>query len=170
MLKAVRRGGTDVALLLTRIVVGVLLILHGWRRWQVEGIDAQIAFLTATGTPAPMVLAWGATILEMVAGMFLVFGLATPPIGLLILVEQILIIVWTKWFRGPFGGIDQAGTFFQGWSENALLGCLALLLMFLGGGRLSMDQLFKRQRRAPADNDDLTYAAPDRDFDDADPV
>ncbi len=108
-----------------------------------------------------MVLAWGATILEMVAGMFLVFGLATPPpIGLLILVEQILIIVWTKWFRGPFGGIDQAGTFFQGWSENALLGCLALLLMFLGGGRLSMDQLFKRQRRAPADNDDLTYAAP----------
>lgn len=170
MLRAVRRGGTDLALLITRIVVGVLLILDGWRRWQVDGIDQQIAYLAATGTPAPVVFAWGATILEMVAGMFLVFGLATPLAALLILLEQILIIVWTSWFRGPFGGPDDAGTFFQGWSYHAVLGCVALLLLFLGGGRLAMDQLFKRSRRDTEDNDDLTYSAPDRDFDDADPV
>ena len=77
-LKVVR----DIALLVARIVAGVVLVAHGWQRWQIIGLDKQEALLEAAGLPAPYGLAVATVIFEIIGGTLLVFGLATPLIGL----------------------------------------------------------------------------------------
>ena len=47
-----------------------------------QGIQKQIDYLTQFGTPYPEVAAWGATIFELVGGLFLIVGVLTPIVGL----------------------------------------------------------------------------------------
>lgn len=129
----------DVALLVARVGLGALMILHGWRRWQSEGIAAQIEFLNQTSTPRPEVFAWGSVILEMLGGLFLVFGLLTPLVALAFLVEQILIIVYSKASKGAWVADG-------GWEYNVVIAFLCLLLAAFGAGRAGLDSLFKRVR------------------------
>lgn len=135
----------DIALLLARFGLGGIMIAHGWRRWQQLGIDQQVAYLQNFQTPYPEVAVWGAVILELVGGIFLVVGALTPLVALAYLVEQALIISYTNWHEGPW--IADGG-----WEYNVALGLLALLFLVFGGGRVSIDRLF---RRAPADEDDI---------------
>lgn len=138
-MKAFLRVAQDLALLIVRVAFGVLMILHGWRRWQGEGIARQIEFLNQTQTPQPELLAWGSVVLEMLGGLFLVFGLLTPLVAAVFLVQQILIIVYSKVSRGPW--IAEGG-----YEYNAMLACLALLLTAFGAGRAGLDNLFKRMK------------------------
>lgn len=129
----------DIALLIARVALGALMILHGWRRWQGEGIAAQIEFLNQTNTPSPQVFAWGSVILEMLGGLFLVFGLLTPLVALAFVVQQILIIVYSKASKGVW--VTDGG-----WEYNAVTACLALVLAAFGAGRAGLDGLFRRVR------------------------
>jgi putative oxidoreductase len=61
----------DIALLIARVGLGAILIAHGWRRWQEQGIQQQIDYVAQFGTPYPSVAAWGAVLLELVGGVFL---------------------------------------------------------------------------------------------------
>lgn len=134
----------DLALLISRICLGGVLILHGWNRWQIDGMARQTDYLARFNTPYPEVMAWGATVLELAGGLFLIFGLLTPLVALAVVVEQAMIIAWARWFAGPY--LSDGG-----WEYNAILGCLALLLTVFGAGRAAMDQLFKRPRDDEAD-------------------
>ncbi len=52
----------NLGLLIARVCLGVILLLHGWTRWQSpeQGVQRQIDYLTQFGTPYPAVAAWGA--------------------------------------------------------------------------------------------------------------
>lgn len=133
----------DLVLLITRIAFGALLVMRGWLRWTGDGgMKAQTDYLAQFGTPQPELFAWGATLLEMIGGLFLIFGLLTPVVALALVVEFVLVISYTKYFNGPLGpnGMEHAG----------VQACLAALLTVFGAGRASIDQLFKR----PKDTDD----------------
>lgn len=138
----------DLVLLLARLTLAAVALRHGWQRWQSEGIDAQVQAMAAQGVPAPEVFGWGITMLELVGGALLVFGVLTPLLGLLFAVQALLTLVWIEdpsgWWSGV-GGIEGV----------ALMGALALVVMVFGAGRASIDQLFRR----PADEteDDLRY-------------
>lgn len=130
----------DLALLIARIALGALLVFRGWRRWTSDGgMQAQVDYLRQFNTPIPDVLAWGGTLLEIIGGVFLIFGLLTPLVALAILVQQVMVISWTKWFRGPWA---ENG----GYEYNVIQGVLALLLTVFGAGRLGIDQLFRRNK------------------------
>jgi len=86
----------DVALLIARVGLGGILIAHGWRRWQVQGIQRQIDYVAQFGTPYPSVVAWGAILLELVGGIFLVVGALTPLVALAVLAQQVLTICYTN--------------------------------------------------------------------------
>ena len=88
-------------LLIARLGVGGIMITHGLTRWrgQGQGIQKQIDYLTQFGTPYPEVAAWGATIFELVGGLFLIVGALTPIVGLGLLIEQALIIAYTSWYK-----------------------------------------------------------------------
>lgn len=139
----------DLVLLITRIVVGVILVVRGWHRWVVTGLDAQTDFLRQHGVPNPDIAALVATLLEVIGGILLVIGALTPVVALAIVVEQGLVIAWTKWFRGlslagPYGGFEY----------NLVLACTCLLLTVYGAGRISVDRFFRRPSRTSNDYDE----------------
>lgn len=128
----------DIALLIARIGLGAVLVFRGWRRWTSEGgMQAQIDYLRQFQTPQPEIMAWGATLLEIIGGLFLVFGLLTPLVAAAVIIQQALVISYTRWFRGPW---QENG----GYEYNVIQACLALILLAFGAGRLAIDQLFKR--------------------------
>lgn len=140
----------DLALLIARIAFGLILVARGWRRWTSDGgMQAQIDYLRQFGTPQAEVFAWGGTLLEIIGGLFLIFGLLTPIVALVVLVQQGMVIAWTSWFRGPW--LENGG-----YEYNVIQACLALLLVAFGAGRLAIDQLFRRSRndRDPLVNED----------------
>ena len=148
----------DLALLIARVGLGGILIAHGWRRWKDQGIQQQIDYVAQFGTPFPEVVGWGATILELVGGVFLVVGALTPLVAAAVLAEQVLIIAYTSWNKGLFL-LDTEGGYAGGFEFTVALGLLALLLVVFGAGRAAIDQLF---RRTPGDRDndvdDNSYA------------
>lgn len=140
----------DLALLIARLGLGAILVLHGWRRWQEQGLQQQVDYLQQFATPYPTVAAWGAVLLELVGGAFLIVGALTPLVALAILAEQVLIVCYTNWYKGYYL-LDAEGRYVGGYEYTVTLGLLALLLMVFGGGRIAVDGMF---RRAPAEADE----------------
>jgi putative oxidoreductase len=131
-------------LLIARLGLGGILLLHGWTRWN-AGVQAQVDYLTQFRTPYAEVAAWGAIIFELVGGVLLIVGALTRFVGLGVLIEQILIIAYTNWYKWPPTLLNADGTYRGGYEYNVALGLLGLLLFVLGGGAVSIDRLFRRK-------------------------
>lgn len=137
----------DLALLIARLVLGAVLIMHGWYRWRVEGIGRSIEMARGLGIPAAEAYVVGTTIAEIAGGILLIFGLLTPLVGLVVVALAALDIVFVRWANGPL--IAR-----QGYEYAAVTGALGLLFAVFGAGRAAVDQLF---RRTPEPNADLDY-------------
>ncbi len=134
-MKAFIRVLKDIALMLTRIVMGVIMVTHGWHRWQNEGITAEANILEHAGIPNPGLMVWLLIGFEVIGGIFLIFGLATPVIGLGLMVLNIGIILTLR-----------SHTFYvhnSGWEYNAVMTIVGLMLMTHGAGRIGLDNLFR---------------------------
>ncbi len=131
----------DVVLLVSRITIGVILVTHGWHRWQTAGIAEQMQFLQNAGMPLPEIMAWLVIGFELVGGVLLLFGLGSNLIGFGMALMNILIILLAR--------IDQSFLIQdQGWEYNAVLAVVGLLFMSYGGGRTGLDHLFLRPAEA----------------------
>lgn len=139
----------SLALLLARVGLGGILVLHGWRRWQQQGIDSQIAYLKQYATPFASYAAWGGTILELVGGIFLIVGALTPLVAAAVVAEQVLIIAYTSWYKNwNLTDVDgQQATWNGGWEYSVTLALLALLLVVHGSGGIGVDRLFRRRKK-----------------------
>ena len=136
-LRAIR----DISLLLGRILMGVVLLAHGWHRWQVVGIAQEVALLEGAGIGYATTLVWLVIGFEIVGGILLIFGLATPLVGLGILILNVATIVLLK--------ADEFYIHQQGWEYNAVQGVVGLLLLTHGSGRAGLDNLFLRPKDGP---------------------
>ena len=134
-MKAFIRVLKDIALMLTRIVMGVIMVTHGWHRWQNEGITAEANILEHAGIPNPGLMVWLLIGFEVIGGIFLIFGLATPVIGLGLVVLNIGIILTLR--SHTFYAHD------SGWEYNAVMTIVGLVLMTHGAGRMGLDNLFR---------------------------
>jgi putative oxidoreductase len=143
-------------LLVARLGLGGILLLHGWMRWN-AGVQRQIDYLTQFRTPYAEVVAWGTIIFELVGGVLLIVGALTRLVGLGVLIQQILIICYTNWYKWPPTLLNADGTYKGGYEYNVALGLLGLLLFVMGGGAVSIDRLFRRKKPDEAEEDDLTY-------------
>jgi putative oxidoreductase len=140
-------------LLMARLGLGGILLLHGWMRWN-AGVRSQVDYLTQFGTPYAEVAAWGAIIFELVGGLFVIVGALTRLVGLGVLIEQILIVCYTNWYKWPPTLLNPDGTYNGGYEYNVALGLLGLLLFVMGGGAVSIDRLFRRKKPAEEGEDD----------------
>ena len=85
---------------------------------------------------------------EVVGGIFLIFGLATPAIGLGLMVLNIGIILTLR--SHNFYVHD------SGWEYNAVMAVVGMMLMSHGAGRLALDNLFRTPKDiAPVEEDPL---------------
>lgn len=138
----------NLALLVARLGLGGIMVLHGWRRWQQLGITSQTGYLRQYGVPHADWATWGAVILELVGGIFLIVGALTPLVALAYLVQQGVTIAYTKWRNGPY--LTNGG-----YEYNVILGLLALIFVVFGAGSVSIDRLFRRSRPATDSDEDV---------------
>ncbi|MFF9204006.1 DoxX family protein [Streptomyces sp. NPDC014986] len=131
----------DIALLLTRVAVGVVFIAHGWQKLFTNGIDGTAAFFDQAGVPAATASAWFAALVEVAGGAALILGLAMPVAGLLLLINMIGAYAFVHAGSGLF--VDKGG-----YELVLVLGAAALSLAVVGAGRFSLDHLLTGRRSA----------------------
>jgi putative oxidoreductase len=130
----------DLAILLTRVAVGLVFVAHGWQKLFTNGIDGTATFFDQVGVPAASAAAWFAAVVELAGGAALVLGLAVPVAGVLLLVDMLGAFVFVHAGAGLF--VDQGG-----YELVLALAAAALVLTALGAGRFSVDHLLIGRRR-----------------------
>lgn len=135
------RGTTDFGLFLLRVTVGVLLTLRGLQKlfglFNGPGIDGTTQLLTEAGFDQARVLAVAGGAIELVTGVMLIIGLATPIAvsALLGLVGLNIAMTLTGDSTVPLLGEETRGL------EPSVLYAAALFsLLFTGPGRWSVDR------------------------------
>lgn len=134
----------DIGLMITRIVIGVVLVARGWHRWQESGIAGEVSIMEQAGIPYATTLIWLVIGFEIIGGILLVFGLATPLIGLGMLVLNIGIIVLLRSGEGFY--VHE-----HGWEYNAVQAVVGLIFLTHGSGRAGLDHLFVQPKEQQGD-------------------
>jgi putative oxidoreductase len=129
---------TDLALLVARVALGVILVAHGWQKfdeWTVAGTASSFGDM---GIPAPTLSATFVTAVEMIGGVALVIGLLTPVVAVLNIVNMLGALVMVHADNGIFvaeNGFELVLAIFAGLVTVAIL----------GAGRFSTDGLLGRR-------------------------
>jgi putative oxidoreductase len=145
-------GLADVALLLARVAVGVVLLAHGLQKaFEFTPAGTTGAF-AQMGVPAAGFAAWFTMLAEIVGGAALVLGVLTPVFAAINLVSMIGAIVLVHLPNGIFVAAN-------GYELVLTIAAALVPLAALGAGRWSVDAMIARATaEAPT-----VSAAPERD-------
>ena len=116
------------ALLLLRVVLGIVMLMHGVPKLLHFGGVAQ--GFAGMGVPAPTLAAVFAAIAEAVGGLFMLLGIATDIFGVLFAIDMLGAIIFVHWSKGFSAGKG-------GWEFPLVLLTMALTVAFAGPGRYS---------------------------------
>jgi putative oxidoreductase len=124
---------TDIALLLMRLVVGVVFLASGWQdikdpQARSKGIEMGTSFTIFLGAA------------ESAGGLGVITGVLPEPAaaGLILISLGAIykkIFVWHTGFWGPSGT--------NGWSYDVMLLAMNLVIVATGGGQLVLSKLFR---------------------------
>src|SRR5579862_4107251 len=115
------------SLILIRLVVGLIFVVHGYEKYQ-HGVAATSAMMTHLKLPAffgPLAVA-----LELGGGIFLILGLLTRVVGLLLAAEMVVAIGAAHMSKGI--------TAVHSYEFPLALAAAALAVGTFGGGLLSL--------------------------------
>jgi putative oxidoreductase len=129
-------------LALLRIVLGIAMLVHGWGKLN-GGVDNVAGFFGGMlGIPAPGLMAWVVTIVELVGGILLVVGFLTQIAGILITLDMLGAILFAYLLRGaPF--IENGAV---SWEKEAVFAAAALCIVLAGPGAWSIDDVVAENR------------------------
>jgi putative oxidoreductase len=133
----------DVLLLLTRVVLGVVLIAHGWQKFAQYGIAGTASSFAQVGVPLPTLSAASVAVIELAGGTALLLGAATAVAGTLVALVML----------GAFALVHVGNGVFvtdNGFELVAAIGAAALALVAAGAGRFSVDHALLARRRTAA--------------------
>jgi uncharacterized membrane protein YphA (DoxX/SURF4 family) len=93
--------------LFLRVGVGVVMAWHGWQKLD-GGVSNFAGFVESLGIPAPTLTAYVVTVIELVGGTALIFGVLTRVAASLIAIEMALTGFWVKpsKLQAPFMGTE----------------------------------------------------------------
>lgn len=129
----------DMAILALRLAMGVVFTYHGWLK--LDDVSGFAGFVDSLGIPAPTLMAYVVTYLELLGGIALIIGLATRYVAALFVIEMVFTTVLVKL---DVGLIATEGV---GAELDILLLAIALSLVLTGAGRWSVDALIMGRRR-----------------------
>lgn len=125
----------DIFLLIARIILGGVLIAHGWQKLNEWTIDGTASSFQEMGVPSPEISAQIATWFEIGGGAALILGLLVRLVGPVLFVQM----AGAAWFAHRDSGIFVSD---GGWEFVAVIGAAGLALSAAGAGRVSLDHLF----------------------------
>ena len=126
-------GWASVGMLLLRLAIGIVLFAHGWQKLFVMGVPNVAGFFGMIGIPAPGLMAWVVTLIELVGDAALILGLAARIVAPLIAIVMLVAILTVKKIVGIIGA---EGT---GYKLDLLILGGSLALMFAGPGLFALD-------------------------------
>ena len=132
----------SVALLIVRAATGAVLAPHGWYKL-VDGAQRLSGGLSAKGLPMPYVLAWCATLAELLGGVMLIAGLFTRPAAATVFVT--MVVAWASSHLGDLPKIGGPGG--PAFEYPFLLSMTALAIALAGPGRYSADAALEARLR-----------------------
>lgn len=127
-------------LLVARLILGVVLVAHGWQKFTEWGLAGTTASFQEMGVPAPPASALIAAIVELGGGVLLLLGLFTTVAGFLVALTMLGAVLFVHAPHGVF----VAG---NGWELVAVIGLAALVFALVGPGRISLDALIAGRRK-----------------------
>lgn len=128
-MRRLRPSNPDAALLIIRVVLGIIMLYHGWPK--LTNLGGTIEMFTGIGVPIPPLSAIFATVVEVGGGILLLLGVLTDIAGLLFAIDMLGAIVFyhaKNGFAATDGGVE--------W-PLALL-AMALGVALAGPGRFSV--------------------------------
>ncbi len=133
-------GPAALGLLLLRLVAGSGMALHGWHKFSGDG-----GWTGWMGDSLPGWLQGLAAAVELGGGLFLVVGLLTQLVGLLIAIQMVVACAMVHFPAGdPFVGQGSS------YETAALYFAISLLLVLAGPGKFSVDGALFAQSSAAA--------------------
>ncbi|MGJ9374194.1 DoxX family protein [Nesterenkonia sp. CF4.4] len=124
----------DLALLLARVSLGVILIAHGWQKFNEWTVAGTASSFEGMGIPAPSFSAAMVTGAELIGGALLIVGLFTTLAALVNAVAMVVALIMVHAPAGVFveqGGFELVLALFAG----------LVTLAAVGAGRFSVDQM-----------------------------
>ena len=128
-------NNTDLALLILRVVLGIIMIYHGWPK--LTDLGGTIEGFSGMGIPAPALAAIFATVAEVLGGLLMLLGAFTDVAGLAFAIDMLGAIIFVhakNGFSASKGGIE---------FPLALL-AMALAIALAGPGRYAVGQSVSR--------------------------
>jgi putative oxidoreductase len=123
-------------LMVLRVVLGIAFLIHGWSKFS-GGVDGVAGFFTSLNIPAPSLVAYIVSIVELVGGALLIVGFLTQLASILLFLDMLGAILFAFLMRGqPFvenGGIS--------WEKEAVFAAAALCIFLAGPGIWSIDDM-----------------------------
>jgi putative oxidoreductase len=141
MIRTLPPSARDAALLVARLVLGVVLVAHGWQKVFTNGLGATVEGFAGMGVPLAPVSAAFAGLVELVGGVLLVAGAATALVGVLVVLDMIGAALLVHVANGVFASDG-------GWELVGVIGATALVLAAVGAGRFSVDHVLATRRTA----------------------
>ena len=133
----------DVALLATRVLLGVIMLAHGYQKLVVDGIGRTTSGFESMSIPLAIVSASFVTVVELVGGTLLILGLLTTVVAGLM---GVVMAGAAAFVHARHGVFVSAG----GWELVGSIAAALLALAAAGPGRLSLAYVARaRGRRAP---------------------
>ena len=144
--------GLDLALIAVRVVMGVIFIYYGGQKlfgwFNGLGFDGTAQLLmedTAHLHPGELFALLGG-VTEFGGGIALLLGLGARLVGVALVGDMLMAMITITWDNGLHNTTGRAG-----YELNLALAALALLIVFVGAGRFSVDAFAERwlSGRAP---------------------
>lgn len=142
MIRTLPPSVRDGALLVARLLLGVVLIAHGWQKVVTNGLGATAEGFGKMGVPLAPVSATYAGVVELVGGALLLVGAATAVVGVLVVLDMLGAALIVHVGNGVMVGNG-------GWELVGVIAAAALVLAAVGAGRYSVDHALAT-RRTPA--------------------
>jgi putative oxidoreductase len=120
------------ALLVLRLVLGVIMIGHGYSK-VFGGLSHHAQFISSLGLPGW--LAYISAVTEFFGGILVIAGLLTRCVSLAILIDLGVAIAKVHWKHGLLGE--------GGYQFPLALAAIAFALVFFGGGPMAFDSIRK---------------------------
>lgn len=139
----------DIALLIARVLLGVVMFAHGYQKMVINGIGRTTEGFESLSIPLAIVSASFVTMVEFAGSALLILGALTPFVsaGNLVIMAGAAVFVHGK------NGIFVAD---GGWELVGVIGAGFLMLAACGPGRYSVDHLINNRQRQ--DREDMARA------------
>lgn len=124
---------SDLAYLIVRVTVGLMLIPHGYPKIMTMGASGVAAMLSRYGIEPALPLAYAVIAVETIGGIMIAIGLLTRPVAVLAVIEFLVIIFVVHW-RSGYGASGGGIEFPLMW------GLMLLAVTLRGGGPWSVDR------------------------------